>query len=145
MCMFSFEVFLCNSESSKTCLSRNNKSKVRKVHNFLNTNVLVSFVIICMLLICNLYWWVTWTAGQTGLCGRPVACLVFSPRKLMAVMRAVSTLISWFRPVVQFWSDSSICLHLPCIVLVSSGFCPEKSFLWRKWNQRQLFNTQCGG
>jgi len=40
----------------------------------------------------------------------------------MAITRAVSRLKSWFRPVVQFWSGDSICLHLPCIVLVSNSF-----------------------
>lgn len=40
----------------------------------------------------------------------------------MDIMRTVSTLISWFRPLVQFWSDSFICPHLPSIVLFSCVF-----------------------
>lgn len=44
----------------------------------------------------------------------------------MAVMGVVSRLTSGFRPVVQFWSDSSICLCLPCSVWVSSVFQPVK-------------------
>ena len=138
MCMFFFEVFLCNTESSKTCLSRNKISKLRKVHILLNTNVLVSLVVIDMLLIYNLDWWVRWTAGQTRLCGGAVASLVFSPRKMMAITRAVSTLVSSFRPAVQFWSDSSICLHLPCTVLVSNSFQPVKKLLMKEVNSETI-------
>lgn len=56
----------------------------------------------------------------------------------MAIMRAVSTLICSFRQVVQFWSDSSICLPLPCIVLVSNDFQPVKKLLMKEVNSETV-------
>lgn len=50
----------------------------------------------------------------------------------MATMGAVSALISWFRPVVWFWSGSSICLHLPHTVLSSNVFQPVKRLLMKE-------------